>query len=75
MFGYVACRTTGKITGCGGAERNWADCKELKLEKCAHIGSDKLMKQATLYTSSNLRQARIKKAEHELLDCDNKEAR
>ena len=75
MFGYVACRTTGKITGCGGAERNWADCKELKSGKRSHIGSDKLMKQATLYTSSNLRQARIKKAELERLDCNNKEAR
>ena len=75
VFGYIGCRTTSSITGGGGAERSWADCKELKSGKRSKIGSDKLMKQAALYTSSNLRRARIKRAELEKTDCTSKEAR
>ena len=75
MFGYIACRTTSKITGCGSAERAWADDKELKSGKRSHLSSDKLMKQASLYTSSNLRQARIKREALERADCQAKEAR
>ena len=75
VFGVVACRVTSKITGCGSAERGWADCKELKSGKRSHISSEKLMKQATLYTSSALRRARIARAELEKIDSASKEAR
>ena len=65
---------TSKITGCGSAERGWADCKELKSGKRSHISSEKLTKQATLYTSSALRRARIARAELEKIDSASKEA-
>ncbi|EJK69653.1 hypothetical protein THAOC_09066, partial [Thalassiosira oceanica] len=75
VFGWVACRVTSKIAGCGSAERAWADCKELKSGKRSHLNSGKLCKQATLYTSAALRNARIIRQEQQKLDCVSKEAR
>lgn len=69
VFGYIACRTTARITGSGGAERGWSDNKVVKSGKRAHLSSDKLRKQGTLYTSSNVRRARIKRTELEKPDC------
>ena len=75
IFGYVACRTTSKVTGIGAAKHGWYDCKEIKSGKCSHIGSSNIMKQATLYTASSLRWAQIKQQQCEKLECDNKYAR
>ena len=75
VFGYVACRVTSKITGCGSAERSWADVKELKSGKRAHISSAKAAKQATRYTSAALRRARLQNQEYENLNFVRKEAR
>lgn len=69
VFGYVACRATSKITGSGGAERGWSDNKVVKSGKRSHLGSDKLLKQGTLYTSSNVRKARIMRTELMKPDC------
>ncbi|EJK71400.1 hypothetical protein THAOC_07167, partial [Thalassiosira oceanica] len=66
VFGSVACRVTSKITGCGSAERAWADCKELKSGKRSHISSKKAVKQATLFTSGTLRRARLQNQDHPL---------
>ena len=41
----------------------------VKSGKRAHLSSDKLLKQGTLYTSSNIRRARIKRKELEKPDC------
>jgi hypothetical protein len=74
VFGKVACRVTPKITGSGGAERGWADTKVVKSGKRVHLSSDKLLKQGTLYTSSNIRRARIKRNELERPDCNSHRA-
>ena len=74
VFGYIACRVTSKITGSGGAERGWADTKMIKTGKRSHLSSDKVLKQCTLYTASNIRRARIMRAELEKSDCLSKDA-
>ena len=65
---------TSKITGSGGAEHGWADTKMIKTGKHSHLSSDKVLKQCTLYTASNIRQARIMRAELEKSDCLSKDA-
>lgn len=65
VFGYIACRVTSKICGSGGSERGWSDTKVVKTGKRAHLSSDKVKKQGALYTSANVRRARIKTKELE----------
>ncbi len=74
VFGYIACRVTSKICGSGGAERGWADTKVVKSGKRAHLSSEKVLKQGTLYTSANIRRARIKRMELEKPGCTKPEA-
>lgn len=74
VFGSIACRATARITGSGGAERGWSDNKEVKSGKRSHLSSDKLRKQGTLYTSANIRRARIKRDELEKPNCDTPDA-
>ena len=65
VLGYVACRVTSKLLGIGSAERSWGDVKHLKTNKRAHLSGDKTEKQAVLYTSARLEEARIKRNEME----------
>lgn len=74
VFGWVACRVTSKITGSGAAERGWADAKHLKSGKRSHLSSEKVLKQCTLYTASNINRARIMRQELERSDCLQKQA-
>lgn len=74
VFGFVACRVTSKITGGGGAERGWADTKMIKTGKRSHLSAEKLLKQCTLYTGSNIRRARIIRAELARSDCLSRDA-
>ena len=74
VFGPIACRATARITGSGGAERGWSDNKEVKSGKRSHLSSDKLRKQGTLYTSANIRRARIKRDELERPNCETPDA-
>ena len=46
----------------------------IKTGKRSHLSSDKVLKQCTLYTASNIRRARIKKSENEKTDCLSKDA-
>ena len=68
VFGWVACRVTSKVTGSGAAERGWGDTKHIKSGKRSHLSSDKVRKQSTLYTASNINRARIMRQELERSD-------
>jgi len=48
-FGQFACRVTSKILGIGSAEQNWGEVKHLKTNKCSHLSSDHIKKQATIF--------------------------
>ena len=74
VFGSIACCVTARIVGSGGAERGWSDNKVVKSGKRSHLSSDKLLKQGTLYTSSNICRARIKREELEKPDCTSHQA-
>ena len=74
VFGYIACHVTLKITESGGAKRGWAEMKMIKTGKLSHFRSDKLLKQCTLYTGSNIRRARIARLELERSDCLSQDA-
>ena len=58
MLGHVACRTTSKITGIGAGERSWGDVKHLKSGKRSNLSGAKTEKQAILYTTAHINEAR-----------------
>ena len=61
IFGKFACRVCSKIVGMGSAERNWGDVKHLKTDKRAHMSSDAVQKQATIFGASCMLNARIER--------------
>mmetsp|Transcript_4135 Transcript_4135/g.9385 ORF Transcript_4135/g.9385 Transcript_4135/m.9385 type:complete len:331 (+) Transcript_4135:30-1022(+) len=74
VLGYVACRTTSKILGIGAAERAWGDVKTLKTDKRSHLSADKTEKQAIIYTSAKVNEARILQQAMEKIDAKGKDA-
>ena len=70
VFGNVACRTTSKILGIGAAERSWGAVKHLKTDKRAHLSSGRVEKQAILYSTARIEEARAKREAKEHLDVD-----
>jgi len=48
-FGQFACHVTSKILGISSAEWNWGEVKHLKTNKCSHLSSDHIKKQATIF--------------------------
>ena len=61
ILGRLACRVTSKIIGIGSAERNWGDVKHLKSGKRSHMLGKKLEKQATIYGTSCVEYAKIRR--------------
>lgn len=61
-LGHIACRTTSKLLGIGSAERSWGDVKHLKTGKRSHLSGSKIEKQAILYSTARITEARIKRA-------------
>ncbi len=59
ILGFVACRVTSKRLGIGAGERSWSDVKMIKDGKRSNLSGDSLEKQAILYTSAHLEEARI----------------
>ena len=66
----MACRTTSKILGIGAAERSWGAVKHLKTDKRAHLSSGRVEKQAILYSTAWIEEARAKREAKEHLDGD-----
>ena len=56
-LGRLACRVTSKINGIGNAERNWGKVKYLKSGQRAHLSSEMISKQATIYGSASAERA------------------
>ena len=61
ILGKFACRVCSKIVGMGSAERNWGDVKHLKSDKRAHLSSDAVQKQATIFGASCMLNARLER--------------
>ncbi len=59
VLGFVACRVTSKCLGIGAGERSWSDMKMIKDGKRSNLSGDSLEKEAILYTSACLEEARI----------------
>ncbi len=59
VLGFVACRVTTKCLGIGARERSWSDMKMIKDGKRYNLSGDSLEKQAILYTSAHLEEARM----------------
>ena len=74
VLGMVACRTTSKLLGIGSAERAWGDVKHLKSNKRSHLGSNNTEKQAILYTTARINEARIKREAMEDIHAQGKDA-
>jgi len=73
-LGHVACRTTSKQTGIGPAERAWSALSHLKKDKRANLSGDKVEKQAILYTTALIADAKIKQNAMEKIDSMNKDS-
>ncbi len=50
---------TSKLLGIRGGERSWSDMNMIKDGKRSNLSGDSLEKQAMLYTSAHLEEARI----------------
>ena len=72
-LGHVACRTTSKQTGIGPAERALSALSHLKTDKRANLCGDKTEKQAILYTTALIADAKIKQNTMEKIDSMNKD--
>ena len=64
----MSCRTTSKITGIGPGERAWGDVKHLKTRKRVRLRGEKTEKQAILYTTARINEARLKQVSMEKID-------
>ena len=73
-LGHVACRTTSKIVGIGPAERGWGDVKRMKDGARACLSGAKTEKQAILYTTARLAEARLKRDAMEKIDAEGPES-
>ncbi len=62
VLGFFACQS--KRLGIGAGERSWSDVKMIKDGKRSNMSGDSLEKQAILYTSAQLEEARIQ-SDHE----------
>ena len=74
VLGVMVCRYTSKQTGIGPCERSWGDVKELKSGKRSNLGGDAVEKQAILYTTARISEARIKRGELEKNDASGPDA-
>ena len=72
--GHVGCRTTSKITGIGPGERAWGDVKHLKTSKRVRLSGDRTEKQAILYTTVRINEARLKQVAMEKIDTVGKDS-
>ena len=72
--GYVGCRTTSKITGIGPGERAWGDVKHLKTSKHVRLSGDRTEKQAILYTTARINEARLKQVAMEKIGAVGKDS-
>ncbi len=63
VIGFVACRVTSKCLGIRAGERSSSDVKMIKDRKRSNLSGDSLEKQAILYISVHLAEARIR-SEH-----------
>ena len=66
--GHVGCRTTSKIMGIGPGERAWGDVKHLKTSKRMRLSGYRTEKQAILYTTARINEARLKQVAMENID-------
>ena len=64
-FGTVACRVASKILGIGPAERAWGDVKHLHTDKRVNISAKRVEKQAILYTTARISEARVRREARE----------
>ena len=71
--GHVGCRTTYKITGIEPGERAWGDVKNLKTSKRVRLSGEKTEKQAILYTTPRINEARLKQVAMENIDAAGKD--
>ncbi|KAL7553443.1 hypothetical protein ACHAWF_016726 [Thalassiosira exigua] len=60
VLGVMGCRYTSKQTGIGPCESVWGDVKKAKSGKRTHLSGDAVEKQAVLYTTARISEARIK---------------
>ena len=74
VLGIMGCRYTSKQTGIGPCERVWGDVKEMKSGKRSHLSGDAVEKQAVLYTTARISEARIKRHELERIDASGPDA-
>ena len=72
--GHVGCRTTSKITGIGPGKRAWGDVKNLKTSKRVCLSGDRNEKQAILYTTARINEARLKQVSMEKIDTVGKDS-
>jgi hypothetical protein len=68
VLGVMACRYTSKQAGIGPCEHAWGDVKVMKSGKRCHLSGDSVEKQAVLYTTSRINEARVRRAEMERID-------
>ncbi len=59
LLGFFACRVTSMRLGIGACERSWKDVKMINNRKRSNLSGDSLEKQAILFTSAHLEDARI----------------
>ena len=72
--GHVGCRTTYKITGIGPGERAWGDVKHIKTSKRMRLSGDRTEKQAILYKTVRINEARLKQVAMEKIDAMGKDS-
>jgi Protein of unknown function (DUF 659) len=65
VLGKVACRVCSKPLGCGLAERNWGNLKQLKTGQRSHLSAEKVQKQATVYGAASMERSRMIQAAEE----------
>ena len=70
----MGCRTTSKITGIGPGEKAWGDVKHLKTSKHVCLSGDRTEKQAILYTTARINEARLKQVAMEKIDAVGKDS-
>ena len=72
--GHMGCSTTSKITVIGPGERAWGDVKHLKKSKRVRLSGDRTEKQAILYKTTRINEARLKQVAMEKIDAVGKDS-
>ena len=65
---------TSKCLGIGSAERSWGAVKEIKSGQRSHMGAKSTEKRAIIYTTSCIKEEKIKQRAMEQVDAEGPDA-